>query len=209
MNLARKYFKDIPLSPIVGQYVTNKINEKLDTLGISERMVYSGESDLGNDHGLGKEFKRVLRNNKDILPHDFDVEMKEAWWSHFTNKASIFYVDFSEIYPQWRDVIDSIHKCGGVAILAHPYGYGREMNAVIKTLIEHIDGIECYRSKGELTPEQIDYLLSICKGKDLYITGGSDWHGSKSGKDAPRIPRRNKTTVPTELLNRFSSKHFS
>ena len=38
-----------------------------------------------------------------------------------------------------------------------------------------IDGIECYYTT--FTEEQHEYLLNLCKERNLLVSGGSDYHG--------------------------------
>jgi len=94
--------------------------------------------------------------------------------------------------------IEMIHDCGGLAFLAHPYlieeivtpqGLGKMTRAeYIERLIENgLDGIEgryTYNKtsyKGTKTVEEIETEVRERYGNRLYISGGSDYHGSKKG----------------------------
>jgi len=90
--------------------------------------------------------------------------------------------------------VDLIHRCGGMAILAHPYLIdetievagrpSRSRRQYIETLIDAgLDGIEasyCYDKttyQGTLTPEQIEAEVRACySGRVRFISGGSDYH---------------------------------
>ena len=91
------------------------------------------------------------------------------------------------------EVIRQVHRCGGVAIIAHPYLVNEPVRlpegtmcraAYIDRLIEAgLDGIEaCYPySKtsygGVLTPEQIEReVLERYAERVAIISGGSDYH---------------------------------
>lgn len=99
--------------------------------------------------------------------------------------------------------IELIHACGGMAFLAHPYlidevveapGLGRMTRfEYIERLIAHgLDGIEaCYTYdktsyKGQKTVEEIEQEIKARYGNRLYLSGGSDYHGSKEGVVDPR-----------------------
>ena len=95
--------------------------------------------------------------------------------------------------PDPVEVIRQVHRCGGVAIMAHPYLVNEPVRlpdgtmgraAYIDRLIEAgLDGIEaCYPySKtsygGDLTPEQIEReVLERYAERVAIISGGSDYH---------------------------------
>ncbi|WP_069999804.1 PHP domain-containing protein [Cellulosilyticum sp. I15G10I2] len=96
--------------------------------------------------------------------------------------------------PDPIEVIDEIHRTGGIAILAHPYliedrvsykGYTRSRDQYIKGLIEgSLDGIEaCYTYdktsyKGSMENKEIEKeIRQKYAGKVAIISGGSDYHG--------------------------------
>ncbi|NLC52972.1 MAG: PHP domain-containing protein [Firmicutes bacterium] len=96
-----------------------------------------------------------------------------------------------------------IHSCGGLAFLAHPHlidevveapGLGRMTRSeYIERLIEHgLDGIEARYTynktsyKGHNTVEEIEQEIRARYGNRLYLSGGSDYHGSRQGIVDPR-----------------------
>ena len=72
-----------------------------------------------------------------------------------------------------REVVDSIHEAGGIAVLAHPglVGDDRQVAAVVAL---GLDGIEVYhpRHDGAAVPR----YLELAGKRGLLITGGSDYH---------------------------------
>ncbi|MDR2902464.1 MAG: PHP domain-containing protein [Lactobacillales bacterium] len=98
----------------------------------------------------------------------------------------------------FQEVVDLIHKAGGIAILAHPYRMRlkdeKSFNIIQKLQNTGIDGIECYHSGQSL--EQTGFYLKIAKNLGLKITGGSDFHGDfkpgcflgKGYSDTPYVP---------------------
>lgn len=86
-------------------------------------------------------------------------------------------------YPTVNEMLDLIHECGGVAILAHPKVYD-SMELAHTLAKEHkIEGIECYHYSADKAVG--DELLTLCKENDLIITGGSDFHGLYSSTLRP------------------------
>ena len=82
-------------------------------------------------------------------------------------------------FPPISQVIDAIHGAGGVAICAHAASgfHGPGLERVMDLLrVEPLDGFECYHSGH--SKEGTERLLRHCQKHHLYITGGSDCHGT-------------------------------
>lgn len=81
------------------------------------------------------------------------------------------------------EAVDLIHSCGGVAVLAHPAQYKNPM--LMEMLIDqnYLDGIEYNHPRNdEKSKEQI---MSLAKEHDLFLTGGTDFHGLYSRTPFP------------------------
>ncbi len=77
-------------------------------------------------------------------------------------------------YEDIKDVIDTIHTAGGIAILAHPYA--SECVDEISRYIEYgIDGVEVFHPSAD--EEQQANLKKIATKNKILMTGGSDFHG--------------------------------
>ena len=94
---------------------------------------------------------------------------------------SIFFLEEKKKFPtpKFRDVANIIHEAGGLVFLAHPFeykfedtiGFIDELRKEVK-----IDGIECYHPSAD---NRIDILIDYAKTNNLFISGGSDFHGDK------------------------------
>ena len=84
-----------------------------------------------------------------------------------------------------REVVDVIHKAGGVVVLAHPMEqmktgeswekFESRLIEILDTFVEYgIDGIECYHPSA--TEENSEYLRKYAEAHNLLITRGSDFH---------------------------------
>ena len=127
-----------------------------------------------------------------------------------------------------RAAISMIHKCGGIAILAHPYlidealetADGAKMTReeyVSELIASGLDGIEASYTydktsyKGTKTPEQIEEEVRL-KYEDLlcYISGGSDYHADhkKNSKKTRQIGERGISVEEFNLMfgNCFANK---
>ena len=78
-------------------------------------------------------------------------------------------------YMDAKTVTDLLHSCGGVVVLAHPGQYKAD-NVMEMMIEEHmLDGIELNHPRNnEKTRE---HITSLCKEHDLFMTGGTDFHG--------------------------------
>lgn len=110
-----------------------------------------------------------------------DLHQPNFYKKHHTNTSSKYYVDETFNLPTISEVIDIIHKAGGLAILAHSGAYGfdnNELNRFIQLAIENgVDGLELKYPAH--TPEQEKIILNFAKKYNLITTGGSDFHGEK------------------------------
>lgn len=122
------------------------------------------------------------------------------------NPNSIFYMgpDTSE-KPMFKDVADVIHKAGGLVFLAHPFEYKFEDTiGFIDDLRKEIklDGIECFHPSAE-EDNRVELLIDYARKHNLYISGGSDFHGDKKphiqiGKGAGSL------SIPKEYIEEWA-----
>ena len=93
---------------------------------------------------------------------------------------------------QSREVVEIIHKAGGIAVLAHPIEqkrhnetfeeYKPRLNTILDTFVKYgIDGIECYHPSA--SEVQSGYLRNYADRHGLIITRGSDFHGDFMNRD--------------------------
>ena len=76
--------------------------------------------------------------------------------------------------PSAKRIIKSIHRAGGLAILAHPFTLDDQ--SVIYDLINSgMDGMEVFYTKH--SEDKIEYYNEIALKNNLVRTGGSDFHG--------------------------------
>ncbi|MGD9160032.1 MAG: PHP domain-containing protein [Desulfobacteraceae bacterium] len=78
-----------------------------------------------------------------------------------------------------EDAISAIKEAGGIPILAHPGSplYGNNAKETVSLAIEMgVEGVECFHP--ENGDEATEYCLELCRMENLFITGGSDCHGT-------------------------------
>lgn len=96
------------------------------------------------------------------------------------NPDSSYFMNHIEFRPKYKEVIDIIHKVGGKEFLAHPFEYKFEdtigfINDLRKEA--ELDGIECFHPSSA-DDNKKDILAEYARKNNLYISGGSDYHGS-------------------------------
>lgn len=98
------------------------------------------------------------------------------------NPESEFFIGGEDniLKPMYKDVIDVIHKAGGLAFLAHPFEYRFDdtigfIDELRKT--GKLDGIECFHPSAD--EKQMNILVDYARKNNLYISGGIDYHGKK------------------------------
>ena len=97
-----------------------------------------------------------------------------------------------------KDVIDTIHAAGGLAVMAHPMeqrnydesfaDFKPRLMKIMDRMVEYgIDGLECHHPSA--SPEQQEMLVAYAKEHGLMITRGSDFHSYEQRRDFERYHR--------------------
>lgn len=159
-------------------YETNLLIERCLKVGLTldvDNITYDIYKEYGN-RGVHREILKHEENKKYIDekswadPHYFSVNF-------IGNPNSPFFVDTSNLIPKYKDVVEIIKAAGGKVFIPHVFKYKENSLIVLNKLLdEHcLDGIECYHSTYK--KEDTEYLLSLCKDRKLYKSGGTDTHG--------------------------------
>lgn len=121
---------------------------------------------------------------------------------YMSNPTTPFFVDMDDALPDFETAYNIVKMAGGDVFLPHIFEYRDNSSRILDYILEHykIDGIECYYRN--FTREQTDYLLNICKERNFYISGGSDFHG----RVKPYIKMgvgEGSLCVPNEIVNEW------
>lgn len=87
------------------------------------------------------------------------------------------------------EALEAINSAGGIPVWAHPLGGEGEVHISEQEFLPRLDemlkfgikGLECHYSR--YSEEEKNILLKACKKHNLFVTGGSDYHGTN--KDVP------------------------
>ena len=123
------------------------------------------------------------------------------------NPNSIYYLDEKKKFPtpKFRDVADKIHEAGGLVFLAHPFEYKFEDTiGFIDELRKEVklDGIECFHPSAE-QDNRIETLINYATKNNLYISGGSDYHGDKKPNNDIAIGNGT-LKIPKEYIEKWA-----
>jgi len=125
------------------------------------------------------EIKKYPENYKFFL-HQESIDTATGFTrNEIYNPKSPLYVDESSLFPSLERALEMIHVSGGLAFLAHTFAYSRNIAEELLNIIENydLDGLECFYTT--FTKEQSDYLVAICEKYGMYMSGGSDFHGTR------------------------------
>ena len=115
------------------------------------------------------------------------------------------------VQPTAQEVIDLIHDCGGICVLAHPMELAKmnpeqlkSMKDVEKLIVAMkemgLDGVECMSPKH--TPEEEQHLYNFCEKQGLVQTKGNDYHakpGQKFGSLESKFKDKLLETINPEI----------
>ena len=150
-------------------------------------------------------YKELMRHkeNYEILG-EFTESLNLFIRKGLMNPASEYYTGSDNTpKPHYKDVIDVIHKAGGLAFLAHPFEYRFDdtINFIDELRKEkELDGIECFHPSADEVKMMI--LVKYAKKNNLYISGGSDYHGEKKPDIEIGIGKGN-LNIPKEVIKKW------
>lgn len=138
----------------------------------------------------------VIKFLEDENPKMLD-SIDEFLRAGLNNPKSKIFINPTSFYPQFDKITKVIHDMGGIAILAHPYQYKKEMDRVLEGVKNYVDGVECYHPSSRES-EKNQYLLDFAHKNGLMVTGGSDCHNLNPAGDKSLFTR---LRVPAECFD--------
>lgn len=179
--------------------VLDELNIKYPIKYKEDLTILKFESKLYDDILLINDKEELKKKLGDL----YSLNGKEFFRKCICTPNNIFSFNFAKYSPSIEEVINIIHENGGILFLAHPYAYKMKNTEEFleKLYDEHkeIDGIECYYY--DFTKDQINYIKDFAKMRNLYISGGSDFHGNIGRKNEMGVCINNNGYIPKELLD--------
>lgn len=143
---------------------------------------------------------KQFEENKKHFKEDIWNNPTKFFRDEVSNIKSPFFIDYSQYYNTPKQVVDTIHKCGGKAFLAHFFIYGFEdTQATLEKFVAEsgVDGLECYYPT--FKEEEVLFILNFCKQNKLLISGGSDFHGPQRPESVLGVPHHTIEVDSTHL----------
>ena len=147
-----------------------QIIDRLNRLGIEitlkEVEAESGGKQIGRPHFAKVLFKKGM------------VKSMDEAFEKYLSKGKSAYIDKRRLSS--KDAIQRIRDAGGIAVVAHPKQMKldeKSLTSEFKRLVdEGLGGIEAYNSCQ--SPKEAEQYRRIAKRFNLFVTGGSDFHGA-------------------------------
>ena len=127
---------------------------------------------------IHKSITNHLENKAKINERSWNSS-RDFYRDYMSNPNTPLYVEMEDLVPDLDTAINIVKKAGGLVFIPHIYEYRDNTPKVLEYILNNgrLDGIECYYTT--FTEEQHEYILNLTKGKNLYISGGSDYHGKR------------------------------
>lgn len=179
-------------------YETNLIINKCIEKGLKID-ICNIKYDASKEKGKKAVFEEIRRHpeNKKFISEEAWNNARTFLLTYTSNPNNDFFVDFSGLVPSYKQVVELIKQCGGKVFMPHIFKYNENSKSVLETLVREkmIDGIEGYYPY--YSQEQQQFALEFAKKHNLYISGGSDSHGTPDSEIG--IGREN-LNVPEEII---------
>lgn len=153
-------------------------------------------------------YKELIKNPVNVAILD-KLKIKHSgdfYRKIIADPQSVVYFDSTSYSQTLEELADFIHKCGGIAVLAHPFGVYNLKDAK-ETAIKIaqsglVDGMECMHAN--MTDENTSFLIDLCEKNNLVCTGGSDFHGFQGQCFA--TANYGTKSIPTSIIEKFLNK---
>lgn len=187
------------------KYAVNKLIEIFNKLGVKyilENIEWPTKPTEYVERRMYKEAFSHPENNEIFGEYTYE-KFGLFFRKEITNPESPFFMPPFGM-PEHKEVIEAIHKAGGKAFLAHPFEYRFEdtigfMDEIRK--IAELDGIEVYHPSSA-DDDKKDILYEYARKNNLYICGGSDFHGSPKPDIKVGVGRGN-INIPKEIIEEW------
>ncbi len=126
------------------------------------------------------EFLTKSEKNRKLIDDEAWKDSLVLYRRYMSDPDSIFFVDMNDVLPTFEKVMDLVKMSGGKLFLPHIFEYKHNAKKILEYILEEyqIDGIECYYSS--FTKYQTQELMNLCKKRNFFVSGGSDYHGLNS-----------------------------
>ena len=133
-----------------------------------------------NTFASGFFHKEIIKHeeNKNLLSLEAWDSSKIFYRQFMSDPNTPLYVEMDDLVPDFNIASNLVRQAGGLVFIPHIFEYRNNAEPILKYILDNfkIDGIECYYTT--FTQEQHERVLNVCKKRNLFISGGSDFHGT-------------------------------
>ena len=183
----------------------NRLLDRIKELGLEFHLERVRDKKFTNEffeRGIYEELVKY-ENNKEKLKEDVWASFSNFYRKGLTNPKSKLFINHVEFKPSIKEIVNLIHKNGGIAFLAHPYQYKfTDTEKFLDKLYNEValDGIECFYTT--FSEKQTNYLVNFAKERNLLISGGSDYHGTNKENHNLGVGRGN-LKISKDIINNY------
>ena len=115
--------------------------------------------------------------NKNILSEEAWNASKIFYRQYMSDPKTPLYVEMDDFVPDFETASNLVRQAGGLVFIPHIFEYKQNAEPILNYILENfdIDGIECFYTT--FSTEQHENLINLCNERNLFISGGSDFHG--------------------------------
>ena len=155
-----------------------RLHEKCISVGINLRK--NCLKDYDATYFASKFIMREIHEfeeNKAIIDEEAWNELRVFYRKYMSNPNMPLYINTDDLVPSFEKASNLIRECGGMVFVPHIFEYRENSYKILEYIINNydVDGFECFYTT--FTKEQTDEIYKICKERNLYVSGGSDYHG--------------------------------
>ena len=168
-------------------YISAKERNKIETKRLLDKCINIGlklDKDCLDSYDYSMFASKFIHSqivkyeeNKKIVSEDAWNDTKVFYRKYMSNPEGPLYVEMDDFVPDFNTAADLVRKTGGLVFLPHIFEYRENSRKILNYILENykFDGIEAYYTT--FSKEQIEEVLETAKKHNLYISGGSDYHG--------------------------------
>ena len=125
---------------------------------------------------LRKEITKHKENKKLLSEYAWNSS-KIFYRQYMSDPKTPLYVEMDDFVPDFETASNLVRQAGGLVFIPHIFEYKKNAEPILTYILENfdIDGIECFYTT--FSTEQHENLINLCNERNLFISGGSDFHG--------------------------------
>ena len=149
------------------------------------------------------EITKHKENKKLLSPEAWDSS-KIFYRQYMSDPKTKLYVEMDDFVPNFETASNLVRQAGGLVFVPHIFEYKKNAEPILNYILDNfnIDGIECYYTT--FTPAQHNRLIKLCAERNLFVSGGTDFHG-KIKPDVDIGVGYGNMQIPNNIINSWKN----